>query len=339
MDTFTCSSWYYLRYTDPHNTELPFDSAKTNRWMPVDQYIGGIEHAILHLLYSRFFTKVLRDLGMLDFDEPFKNLLCQGMVLDEHGDVMSKSKGNVISPEEMIAGYGCDAVRAYILFMAPPDKELQWNEDGLAGMHKFLNRVWRMVYDLVGKADEDTLYQPGASEAEAAAARKVLLRERHRVVGKVVDDFDRNNFNTAIAAIMELVNAIGDYLRKVGPEQRAASADEQALATEVANVLVRLLAPICPHMTDELWHDALGCEGSIHTQEWPEFDPEKAKDDEVELAVQINGKVKARITVAADADQEAVKAVALEAVQDAVAGKDLKKVVVVPGRLVNIVAK
>ena len=339
MDTFTCSSWYYLRYTDPHNTELPFDSAKTNRWMPVDQYIGGIEHAILHLLYSRFFTKVLRDLGMLDFDEPFKNLLCQGMVLDEHGDVMSKSKGNVISPEEMIAGYGCDAVRAYILFMAPPDKELQWNEDGLAGMHKFLNRVWRMVYDLVGKADEDTLYQPGASEAEAAAARKVLLRERHRVAGKVVDDFDRNNFNTAIAAIMELVNAIGDYLRKVGPEQRAASADEQALATEVANVLVRLLAPICPHMTDELWHDALGCEGSIHTQEWPEFDPEKAKADEVELAVQINGKVKARITVAADADQEAVKAVALEAVQDAVAGKDLKKVVVVPGRLVNIVAK
>lgn len=339
MDTFTCSSWYYMRYTDPHNSELPFDPAEANYWMPVDQYIGGIEHAILHLLYSRFFTKVLRDLGMLDFDEPFKNLLCQGMVLDEHGDVMSKSKGNVISPEEMIAGYGCDAVRAYILFMAPPDKELQWNEDGLAGMHKFLNRVWRMVYDLVGKADEDTLYQPGASDAEAAAARKVLLRERHRVAGKVVDDFDRNNFNTAIAAIMELVNAIGDYLRKVGPEQRAASADEQALATEVANVLVRLLAPICPHMTDELWHDALGCEGSIHTQEWPEFDPEKAKDDEVELAVQINGKVKARITVAADADQESVKAVALEAVQDAVAGKDLKKVVVVPGRLVNIVAK
>ena len=197
-----------------------------------------------------------------------------------------------------------------------------------------------MAYGLrpAGKADEDTLYQPGASEAEAAAARKVLLCERHRVAGKVVDDFDRNNFNTAIAAIMELVNAIGDYLRKVGPEQRAAS-DEQALATEVANVLVRLLAPICPHMTDELWHDALGCEGSIHTQEWPESDPEKAKADEVELAVQINGKVKARITVAADADQEAVKAVALEAVQDAVAGKDLKKVVVVPGRLVNVVAK
>ncbi len=158
MDTFTCSSWYYLRYTDPHNDQRPFDPARANRWMPVDQYIGGIEHAILHLLYSRFFTKVLRDMGMLDFDEPFSNLLCQGMVLDEHGDVMSKSKGNVISPEEMIDGYGADAVRAYILFMAPPDKELQWNEDGLAGMYKFLNRAWRIVADLVGDAGEKTLF-------------------------------------------------------------------------------------------------------------------------------------------------------------------------------------
>ena len=339
MDTFTCSSWYYLRYTDPHNAEAPFDTEKVNRWMPVDQYIGGIEHAILHLLYSRFFTKVLRDLGLVNFDEPFKNLLCQGMVLDEHGDVMSKSKGNVISPEDMIAGYGADAVRAYILFMAPPDKELQWNEDGLAGMHKFLNRAWRMVYDLAGKAGEDTLFQAGASDADIAEARKVLLRERHRVAGKVVDDFDRNNFNTAIAAIMELANATGDYLRKCGPEQRAASADEQAFASEIAEVLVKLLAPMCPHMCEELWHDALGREGSVYVQQWPEFDLEQAKADEVELAVQVNGKVKARITVAADAADDDVKAVALEAVKAAVEGKDLKKVIVVPGRLVNIVAK
>ena len=339
MDTFTCSSWYYLRYTDPHNAEAPFDTEKVNRWMPVDQYIGGIEHAILHLLYSRFFTKVLRDLGLVNFDEPFKNLLCQGMVLDEHGDVMSKSKGNVISPEDMIAGYGADAVRAYILFMAPPDKELQWNEDGLAGMHKFLNRAWRMVYDLAGKAGEDTLFQTGASDADIAEARKVLLRERHRVAGKVVDDFDRNNFNTAIAAIMELANATGDYLRKCGPEQRAASADEQAFASEIAEVLVKLLAPMCPHMCEELWHDALGLEGDVYTQPWPEFDPEQAKADEIELAVQVNGKVKARITVAADAADDDVKAVALEAVKAAVEGKDLKKVIVVPGRLVNIVAK
>ena len=338
MDTFTCSSWYYLRYTDPHNTELPFAPEKANRWMPVDQYIGGIEHAILHLLYSRFFTKVLRDMGMVDFDEPFKNLLCQGMVLDEHGDVMSKSKGNVISPEDMIAGYGADAVRAYILFMAPPDKELQWNEDGLAGMYKFLNRVWRMVGDLAGVAGEDTLYQEG-DKLSAAEAAKVLVRERHRVCGKVVEDFDRNNFNTAIAAIMELANATGDFLHAASAEERAANAELKALSADIAEVLVKLLSPICPHWSEELWHTVLGHEGSVHVEPWPEFDPEKAKADEVELAVQVNGKVKAKITVAADAAEEDVKAQALEAVSQAIEGKDVKKVVVVKGRLVNIVAK
>ena len=338
MDTFTCSSWYYLRYTDPHNTELPFAPEKANRWMPVDQYIGGIEHAILHLLYSRFFTKVLRDMGMVDFDEPFKNLLCQGMVLDEHGDVMSKSKGNVISPEDMIAGYGADAVRAYILFMAPPDKELQWNEDGLAGMYKFLNRVWRMVGDLAGVAGEDTLYQEGG-KLSAAEAVKVLVRERHRVCGKVVEDFDRNNFNTAIAAIMELANATGDFLHAASAEERAANAELKALSADIAEVLVKLLSPICPHWSEELWHTVLGHEGSVHVEPWPEFDPEKAKADEVELAVQVNGKVKAKITVAADAAEEDVKAQALEAVSQAIEGKDVKKVVVVKGRLVNIVAK
>lgn len=338
MDTFTCSSWYYLRYADPHNTELPFAPEKANRWMPVDQYIGGIEHAILHLLYSRFFTKVLRDMGMVDFDEPFKNLLCQGMVLDEHGDVMSKSKGNVISPEDMIAGYGADAVRAYILFMAPPDKELQWNEDGLAGMYKFLNRVWRMVGDLAGVAGEDTLYQE-SGKLSAAEAAKVLVRERHRVCGKVVEDFDRNNFNTAIAAIMELANATGDFLHAASAEERAENAELKALSADIAEVLVKLLSPICPHWSEELWHTVLGHEGSVHVEPWPEFDPEKAKADEVELAVQVNGKVKAKITVAADAAEEDVKAQALEAVSQAIEGKDVKKVVVVKGRLVNIVAK
>ena len=338
MDTFTCSSWYYLRYTDPHNTELPFSPDKANRWMPVDQYIGGIEHAILHLLYSRFFTKVLRDLGMVDFDEPFKNLLCQGMVLDEHGDVMSKSKGNVISPEDMIAGYGADAVRAYILFMAPPDKELQWNEDGLAGMYKFLNRVWRMVGDLAGKAGEDTLYQADCKK-NADDALKTLMRERHRVVGKVVEDFDRNNFNTAIAAIMELANATGDFLHAASPDERAANEGYAAASTDIAEVLVKLMAPICPHWAEELWQTVLGHEGSVHVEPWPEFDPAKAKADEVELAVQVNGKVKAKITVSADAADEDVKAEALAAAARAVEGKDVKKVVVVKGRLVNIVAK
>lgn len=339
MDTFTCSSWYYMRYTDPHNTELPFSPDRVNRWMPVDQYIGGIEHAILHLLYSRFFTKVLRDMGMLDFDEPFTNLLCQGMVLDENGEVMSKSKGNVISPEDMIAGYGADAVRAYILFMAPPDKELQWNEDGLAGMYKFLNRTWRMVNDLAGKAGEETSFQAGAKAEEAKKAHDELLRERHRVVGKVIDDFARNNFNTAIAAIMELVNATGDYLRKNSAEDRAANAELVAFDKEIAEVIVKLLAPMAPHWAEELWQDVLGNETSVHKEAWPEFDPNAAKASEVELAVQVNGKVKAKITVAADAAEDAIRETALEAIADATAGKDIKKVIVIPGRLVNVVAK
>ena len=339
MDTFTCSSWYYMRYTDPHNTELPFSPDRVNRWMPVDQYIGGIEHAILHLLYSRFFTKVLRDMGMLNFDEPFTNLLCQGMVLDENGEVMSKSKGNVISPEDMIAGYGADAVRAYILFMAPPDKELQWNEDGLAGMYKFLNRAWRMVNDLAGKAGEETSFQAGAKAEEAMKAHDELLRERHRVVGKVIDDFARNNFNTAIAAIMELVNATGDYLRKNSAEDRAANAELVAFDKEIAEVIVKLLAPMAPHWAEELWQDVLDNETSVHKEAWPEFDPNAAKASEVELAVQVNGKVKAKITVASDAAEDAIRETALEAIADATAGKDIKKVIVIPGRLVNVVAK
>ena len=338
MDTFTCSSWYYMRYTDPHNSELPFDPAKANYWMPVDQYIGGIEHAILHLLYSRFFTKVLRDAGMLDFDEPFTNLLCQGMVLDENGEVMSKSKGNVVSPEEMIAVYGADAVRAAVLFMGPPDKEKLWNEDGLAGMYKFLNRLWRQVYDLVGAAGEDTLYQ-AAGKKSAKELAEELNRERHRLVGKVVEDIERNNFNTAIAAIMELSNAVGNYLRAASAEERAQDAELAAFDRELADVLVELMAPFTPHWSEELWHTPLGHDTSVHEQPWPEFDLALAAADEVELAVQINGKVKTRITVAADAAEEAIRETALEAGSKATEGKNVVKVIVIPDRLVNIVVK
>ena len=340
MDTFTCSSWYYMRYTDPHNDQAPFDPAKANGWMPVDQYIGGIEHAILHLLYSRFFTKVLRDCGLLDFDEPFTNLLCQGMVLDANGEVMSKSKGNVVSPEEMIRDYGADSVRAAMLFMGPPDKEKLWNEDGLAGMAKFLNRLWRQVNDLAGTAGEDTLFEAAPDPEAAVKVAQKLMRERHRVVGKVSDDFDRNNFNTAIAAIMELSNVTGEYLRAFSPEARGACPDHQALDAEVAATLVKLMAPIAPHWAEELWQTVLGHpDSSVHSQPWPEYDPEAAKADEVELAVQVNGKVKAKITVAADASEEAIREEALAAVARALEGKDVKKVVVVAGRLVNIVAK
>ena len=375
MDTFTCSSWYYMRYTDPRNTEAPFASEKVNRWMPVDQYIGGIEHAILHLLYSRFFTKVLRDMGMVNFDEPFKNLLCQGMVKDEHGETMSKSKGNVIAPEDMIAEYGADAVRAYILFMAPPDKDLLWDEGGLAGIYKFMNRAWRVVNDLAGKADEETLFAgvsgagaeagvagEGAGEGagaeagagkgkkgkkgkgsspaeEAQKAAKELYRERHRVVGKVIDDFGRNNFNTAIAAVMELVNATGDYLRKNSSADRASDEFKSTLDKDVAETIVKLLAPIAPHWAEELWVNVLGNESSIHEQPWPEFDPKEAEADEVELAVQINGKVKARITVSASASEDEISQTALEAVSQATEGKNIVKVIVIPQRLVNVVVK
>ena len=338
MDTFTCSSWYYMRYTDPHNDQAPFDPAKANSWMPVDQYIGGIEHAILHLLYSRFFTKVLRDCGLLDFDEPFTNLLCQGMVLDANGEVMSKSKGNVVSPEEMIAQYGADAVRAAMLFMGPPDKEKLWNEDGLAGMYKFLNRVWRIVFDLVGKAGDETLFDPEADAAQAHDLAMAMKRERHRVVGKVTEDFERNNFNTALAAIMELTNATAAFLRLRPAEHRMECKTGGPLCREVAEVLVKLLAPIAPHFAEELWQVALEGTGSVHEQPWPEFDPEQAKADEVELAVQLNGKVKAKVTVAADADEDAVKAAAQQAISGALEGKAVRKVIYVPGRLVNVVA-
>ena len=320
MDTFTCSSWYYMRYTDPHNAESPFDPAKANRWLPVDQYIGGIEHAILHLLYSRFFTKVLRDMGMLDFDEPFTNLLCQGMVLDEHGEVMSKSKGNVVSPEKMIAGYGADAVRAYVLFMGPVDKEKMWNEDGLAGIYKFLNRLWRIVCDLVGKAGDKTLYDPSADPAKAHTTAMDMKRERHRVAQKVTADFERNNFNTALAAIMELANTAGSFLRMKPAEHRVNCETGGPLCREVAETIVKLMAPIAPHWAEELWHEVLDGEGSVHDQAWPEFDPEQAKANEVELAVQVNGKVRGRVTVSADAAEDVVREAALATVEQLTAG-------------------
>lgn len=337
MDTFTCSSWYYLRYSDPHNTELPFAADKVNAWLPADQYIGGIEHAILHLLYSRFFTKALRDAGLLDFDEPFTNLLTQGMV-KLAGEVMSKSKGNVVAPEDMIARYGADALRVYILFMAPPDKDLDWLQEGLEGISRFVNRVWRSVYDLLGEkvVDEEgtqlSLYDESIDAAAAAERAKELNRELHRVIGKVTADIDRFNFNTAISAIMELVNTIAGYL-KIPLVLR-----DTTLARRAAETLVLLLAPMAPHMCEELWQSALGAEGSVHVQAWPTFDPVQAVADTVELAVQVNGKIRARVVVATNASETEVRESALAAAESALEGRSVKKLVVVPGKLVSIVA-
>ncbi len=326
MDTFTCSSWYYFRYCDARNSAEAFGRDKADYWMPVDQYIGGIEHAILHLLYSRFFTKVFADMGLTSAREPFTNLLTQGMVKKD-GETMSKSKGNVVAPEDMVARYGADALRAFILFMAPPDKDLDWNQDGLEGMFRFLTRLWRYVEGAAGAGS-------AAAPAEDPAA-KALLRERHRVVGKVTADIEAFGFNTALSAMMELLNAAGDY-RKTVP----ADARDVALEREVAETLVLLIAPFAPHMAEELWREVLGGEGSVHRQSWPAHDPALAAADEVEIVVQVNGKVRAKLTMPATADDATVReaALALPKVIEHLEGLTVRKVVVVPGKLVSVVA-
>ena len=330
MDTFTCSSWYYLRYTDPHNTELPFSREAANRFMPVDNYIGGIEHAILHLLYSRFFTKALRDMGLLDVDEPFTNLLCQGMVKDENGDTMSKSKGNVVPPSSVIEPFGADTMRLAILFIAPPEKDFDWDPKAVEGANRFIKRAWRIVWQLAETAGDAASLDKGALSKPAFE----LYRERHRTLAKCTEDFDRGQFNTAISAMMELVNAASAYINAVPAAERDA-----ALTALVACDIVSVLAPICPFACEELWHAALGREGSVYTAPWPEFDAAEAAADEVEIAVQVLGKMRARVMVPAGADADAMQAAAEAAVAKYIEGKTVVKAICVPGKLVNLVVK
>lgn len=330
MDTFTCSSWYYLRYTDPHNTELPFSREAANRFMPVDNYIGGIEHAILHLLYSRFFTKALRDMGLLDVDEPFTNLLCQGMVKDENGDTMSKSKGNVVPPSSVIEPFGADTMRLAILFIAPPEKDFDWDPKAVEGANRFIKRAWRIVWQLAETAGDAASLEKGALPKPALE----LYRERHRTLAKCTEDFDRGQFNTAISAMMELVNAASAYINAVPAAERDA-----ALTALVACDIVSVLAPICPFVCEELWHAALGREGSVYTAPWPEFDAAEAAADEVEIAVQVLGKMRARVMVPAGADAAAMQAAAEAAVAKHIEGKTVVKAICVPSKLVNLVVK
>lgn len=330
MDTFTCSSWYYLRYTDPHNTELPFSREAANRFMPVDNYIGGIEHAILHLLYSRFFTKALRDMGLLDVDEPFTNLLCQGMVKDENGETMSKSKGNVVPPSSVIEPFGADTMRLAILFIAPPEKDFDWDPNAVEGANRFIKRAWRIVWQLAETAGDAASLDKGALSKPALE----LYRERHRTLAKCTEDFDRGQFNTAISAMMELVNAASAYINAVPAAERDA-----ALTALVACDIVSVLAPICPFACEELWHAALGREGSVYTAPWPEFDAAEAAADEVEIAVQVLGKMRARVMVPAGADAAAMQAAAEAAVAKHIEGKTVVKAICVPGKLVNLVVK
>ena len=328
MDTFTCSSWYFLRFADALNNEQAFSKDSADYWMPVDNYTGGIEHAILHLLYSRFFTKVMRDMGMLNFDEPFKQLLTQGMVkLD--GEKMNKSKGNIVSPDEVVPHYGADTVRGYIMFMAPPDKDLDWSADGVEGMHRFLGRVWRLVGEYLElRSDKDATAD---SASELSDAEKDLRRLRHKLAKKATDDIKRQQFNTAIAALMELTNALYAFKKQ---EKWADSTQ----ALDAIETLLKMLAPIAPHISEELWQDLHGAQAeSVHIQRWPDFNPDYIVADSIELPVQVNGKLRARIEVASDASEETVAKAAKEAVAEYIEGKEIKKLIVIPGRIVTLV--
>lgn len=331
MDTFLCSSWYYLRYTDAHNDKMPFDKELNNYWGPVDQYIGGIEHAILHLLYSRFFVKVLRDAGLVDYDEPFSNLLTQGMVIKD-GAKMSKSLGNVVSPEEILSKYGADTARLFILFAAPPERELEWSDQGVEGSFRFLNRIWRIV-----QAFEAVLAQKVTEydHSNLTEADKDLRRVLHNSIKKVTSDIEiRFNFNTAISTMMELVNALYAY-------KEAAKEPNAGLVYEAISDLIKMMSPFVPHITEELWRGAIDANSSVHEQSWPECDEEALKVDNVEIVLQVNGKVRGRLTVPAEATKEELEKIAMADanVQAHIGDATVRKVICVPGRLVNIVAK
>ena len=369
MDTFVDSSWYFLRYCDPKNIELPFGSEAVNAWTPVNQYIGGVEHAVMHLLYARFFTKVLRDLGLLRANEPFKRLLTQGMVLGpsyysekenrflfahevrtagdkaysiETGEElvikvekMSKSKNNGVDPEVMIKKYGADTTRLFIMFTAPPEKELEWNENGLAGAARFLNRVWRVVLENVEMIKDEKIDYYKLSKED-----KALVRKLHQTIKRVTEAIEDNyHFNTSIAGNMELINDVYDFRNNVlGTEKE--STESQKVFGEVLRNIVIMLSPFVPHFCDELW-EAMGEEGFLFNASWPEYDEKLTVADEITMAIQVNGKVRGSISVERTASKEDIEkmALAVENVQKHTEGKTVTKVIVVPGKIVNIVVK
>jgi leucyl-tRNA synthetase len=331
MDTFVESSWYFARYACPDYQQGPLDPARTDYWMPVDQYVGGIEHAVLHLLYSRFYTKVLRDLGLVKADEPFLNLLTQGMVIKD-GAKMSKSKGNVVDPDDMIARYGADTVRTFSLFAAPPERDLEWSDQGVEGASRFLQRLWRSALAVAAQAAGVKAYNGGGELIPELAE---LRRKTHEAIKKYSEDVaERFQFNTAIAQVMELVNAIS----LAEQNTHAGQALRNAVLREAVEAAVMLISPIAPHLADELWQ-RLGHEGYLLDHPWPEHDPTALVKEEKVVVVQVGGKVRARLTLAAQADDDAIKAAALadEKVVGFLAGHTPKKVIVVQGKLVNIV--
>jgi leucyl-tRNA synthetase len=351
MDTFVDSSWYFYRFCDPHNEQLPFEPETVGYWGPVDFYVGGIEHAILHLIYSRFFARVFRDLGMTVLSEPFTHLLTQGMVL-KNGEVMSKSKGNVVDPDDMIQKYGADATRLYVMFVAPPEKEIEWTDAGLEGSFRFLSRVWRLVDQVSEMIGGDGI--PAPDGLELSDAERALRRKTHETIRRVTVDLDqRFHLNTAISALMELVNELyafcgpggcvrigrdADATSAVGTVERAATV---AVLKEAVEALVLMVSPFTPHMAEELW-ESLGHKDGVTAAGWPQFQEDVARAQEVVVPVQVNGKLRARLTMPADASDDQLKETALAdpQVQKHLEGKTVRKVVVAggaTGRLVSIV--
>jgi leucyl-tRNA synthetase len=344
MDTFVDSSWYFFRFCDPKNDELPFDPEKVGYWGPVDFYSGGIEHAILHLIYSRFFTRVFRDLGMTHLSEPFTRLLTQGMVL-KNGQVMSKSKGNVVDPDDMIQKFGADALRLYVMFVAPPEKEIEWSDAGLEGSWRFLSRVWRLTDSLAEIVGGEGI--PAPSTFELTDAERALRRKTHETIKRVSADLDKLHLNTPVSAMMELVNElyafcsasrsvpVGEEAEQVGAIERPSTI---SVLKEAVEALVLMLSPFAPHMAEELW-EALGHTGGVVAAGWPGYDEAVAKAEQIVVPVQINGKVRARLTVAADTSEEALRETALADphVRQHIEGKTVKKVVVARGKLISIV--
>lgn len=326
MDTFVDSSWYFLRYIDAKNTEEAFGKDVVNDWMPVDQYIGGVEHAIMHLLYARFFVKAFNEIGMLDFKEPFKNLLTQGMVLKD-GTKMSKSKGNVVSPLEIIDEYGADTARLFVLFAAPPERDLEWSEQGVEGCFRFLNRVYRLVDELADITKATT------NMGELTKEDKAMRFTINATLKKVSEDLNEKfGFNTAISALMELINEMYKY--------KELETRNDAVIKEAIETIVTILAPFAPHMGEELW-TMIGKDGSVFDISWPAFDESALVKDEVEVVVQVNGKVRGKLNVAANISREDMQEAAMndEKIKALVEGKTIVKVVAVPKKLVNIVVK
>jgi leucyl-tRNA synthetase len=335
MDTFVDSSWYFYRYTDANNAQAPFDSKVVGYWFPIDQYIGGVEHAILHLIYSRFWTKFMRDMGLVGNDEPVERLFTQGMVIKD-GAKMSKSLGNVVTPDEMVARYGADAARLYSLFAAPPDRDLDWQDTGIEGIRRFLGRVYAFMTQAPVLAGT---YEPNDWLGDLTPNARKIQRKLHQTIRRITDDFKgRWHFNTSVAALMELLNEC-----TAAPEIFGMQGDTSApgaFRADVQRKFVLLLAPFAPYLAHELW-ELLGEKGNLLRAPWPKYDPALAKEEEIEIPVQVNGKLRGRIVVSADADGDDLREYALadEKVRAAIAGKQIVKVIIVPGKLVSIVVR